>query len=404
MFVNNIGTVPGGSVPQSFTQSYISKRSTYQSTSKSPEQEPSRGLNYYADFSGCGHWRMIWPETILNAYQKCIVHGSTSMLLDPKVYEHINTVRIQRQANPTQLDFVKHLKRIQNKNHFNLIYEIDDVLFHEDIPDYNKFKRAFISDDIRKSSQEIIELCDEVTVTCQYMKEYFQSKTSNKNVTVIPNYIPRFWMDRYYDEKQKTVEYDKNVKKRRRPRVLWSGSGAHFDQNGVGYDDFTHVIEVVIKTLKKYQWVFMGAIPNALVQYVKSGDIEFHKWVPILDYPHAVHKLNAQVAVAPLHNNPFNNSKSDLKYIEAGALGTPVICQNMHTYKNTPLVFNTGAELVDQIDHVIQSKNNYMKWVRKFRSGVESRWLEDNVNVYNELYSLPYGHPKRQQISNLNCI
>ena len=255
------------------------------------------------------------------------------------------------------------------------------MLFHEDIPDYNKFKRAFVSDDVRASAQEIIELCDEVTVTCDYMKEYFISKTSNKNVTTIPNYIPRFWFDRYYDERQKTISYDKNVKKQRRPRVLWSGSGAHFDTTGTGYDDFSHVVDVVKKTLKKYQWVFMGAVPKTLTQYVKSGDIEYHNWVPILDYPRAVHKLNATVAVAPLHDNPFNNSKSDLKYIEG-----------------------TGDELVDQIDSVVRSKNDYMKWVRKFRSGVESRWLEDNVGVYAELYSFPYGDPRRHKISNLNCI
>ena len=403
MLINKIGTVPGGNVPQSFTQSFISSKSTQQKQPVKPKANQKRGLNYYADFSGCGHWRMIWPETVLNAYQQCIVHGSTSMLLDPSIYEHIDTVRIQRQASPTQLTFVKHLKSIQKKHPFNLIYEIDDVLFHEDIPDYNKFKKAFVPDDIRESAQEIIELCDEVTVTCDYMKEYFKSKTSNKNVTVIPNYIPRFWMDRYYDEKQKTIEYDKNVKKRRRPRVLWSGSGAHFDTTGAGYDDFSHVVDVVKKTLKKYQWVFMGAVPRALAQHVKSGEIEFHNWVPILDYPRAVHKLNATVAVAPLHDNPFNNSKSDLKFIEAGALGTPVVCQDMHTYKNTPLVFRTGDELVDQIDSVVRTKNDYMKWVRRFRSGVESRWLEDNVDVYSELYSLPYGDPRRQKISNLNC-
>jgi len=403
MFNSKIGTVPGGSIPQSFTQSYINNRDTVTTRPISPKNDLSRGLNYYADFSGCGHWRMIWPETMLNAYQQCTVHGMTTMLLDPRNYEHLQTVRLQRQASPTQLTFVKHLKQIQKTHNFNLIYEIDDVLFHEDIPDYNKFKRAFVSTDVRESAQQIIELCDEVTVTCEYMKQYFMSKTNNKNVTVIPNYVPRFWMDRFYDERVKTLEYDKNVKKKKRPRVLWSGSGAHFDTTNAGYDDFTHIVDTVKKTLKKYQWVFMGAVPKTLASHVKSGEIEFHPWVPIYDYPSTVHNLHATVAIAPLHDNPFNNSKSDLKYIEAGAMGTPVICQSMHTYKNTPLTFSTGDELVDQIDYVVRTKNDYMKWVRKFRSGVESRWLEDNIDVYTELYTHPYNSPGRNKIKQLNC-
>jgi glycosyltransferase involved in cell wall biosynthesis len=210
-------------------------------------------------------------------------------------------------------------------------------------------------------------------------------------------------MDRFYDERVKTLEYDKNVKKKKRPRVLWSGSGAHFDTTNAGYDDFTHIVDTVKKTLKKYQWVFMGAVPKTLASHVKSGEIEFHPWVPIYDYPSTVHNLHATVAIAPLHDNPFNNSKSDLKYIEAGAMGTPVICQSMHTYKNTPLTFSTGDELVDQIDYVVRTKNDYMKWVRKFRSGVESRWLEDNIDVYTELYTHPYNSPGRNKIKQLNC-
>ena len=30
--------------------------------SKPREVDMVRGLNYYADFSGCGFWRMIWPS------------------------------------------------------------------------------------------------------------------------------------------------------------------------------------------------------------------------------------------------------------------------------------------------------------------------------------------------------
>ena len=43
---------------------------------KPPEEGLTRFLNYYADYSGCGHWRMIWPEQVMNAHNKAVVHGN----------------------------------------------------------------------------------------------------------------------------------------------------------------------------------------------------------------------------------------------------------------------------------------------------------------------------------------
>jgi hypothetical protein len=225
-----------------------------------PELDLPRALNYYADYSGCGFWRMIWPEHVLNAHQKFIVHGSTVMCFDPNYYRGIKAVRIQRQATPHQLRFVKFLKEVSKQAGFKLIYEIDDLVFIEDIPEYNKFKPAFADPEIRKTAQEIMSMCDEVTVTCDFMKSYYAEKTGHKNITVIPNFPPKFWMGNYYNERKISDNYDEFEK---RPRILYAGSGAHFDvENRVGFDDdFAHVIDTIIKTRHKYRWVFLGAFP-----------------------------------------------------------------------------------------------------------------------------------------------
>jgi hypothetical protein len=88
---------------------------------KPPEQELPRFLNYYADYSGCGHWRMIWPEQVMNAHNKAVVHGTTVMNVDSRYYVNTKGVRIQRQATPQQLEFVKFLRQLANKNNFRLI-------------------------------------------------------------------------------------------------------------------------------------------------------------------------------------------------------------------------------------------------------------------------------------------
>ncbi|MBV52720.1 MAG: hypothetical protein CL816_01480 [Coxiellaceae bacterium] len=395
-----IGTVTGKpNTSQLFQQSYNSQTNKPSVVPRRKKTEV-RGVNLYADFSGCGHWRMIWPEILLNGYHHAVVHGTTTMCYDENFWASINVVRLQRQASPTQKEYSEFLN---SKKHLRTMYEIDDVLFIDDIPDYNKYRKAFDNNNVQQSARDIIQMCDEVTVTCDFMKKYYMSKTTNKNVTVIPNFMPRFWLDGFFNEKDKQVQYDHSVKKRKKPRVLWSGSGAHFNQSkDLKQDDFTHINKIIESTLNKYQWVLFGSVPQPLQEHVKSGKIEFHKWVPIYDYPRKLASLKATVCIAPLVDNIFNNSKSDLKFIESCAMGTPVICQDMETYRHTPYKFSTGAELVDQIDAIVSNKLTYMKISRKFREAANNRWLEDNINVYKELYTHPYKHKDRVEINKIN--
>lgn len=387
----NPGLVPPGQQKQQIT-----------TKSKPAEANMIRGINYYADFSGCGFWRMIWPEHTLNAYQKAIIHGSTVMVTDEKFYTNVKCVRIQRQATPAQLDFVKYLKKLGDKMGFSLVYEIDDIVFYDDIPEYNKFRGAFADENIKKSIIEMMSMADEITVTCDYMKQYYMDKTGNNNVTVIPNYPPRYWLDQY-DEQQTINNYNKRKKK---PRVLYAGSGAHFDvDNLVGQrDDFQHVVDTVTKTVNKYQWIFVGAFPMRLRELVRAGKIEYYPWTKLYDYPRLLKKVKANIMVAPLTDNVFNRSKSDLKFVEGCALGMPAICQDMCTYENAHYKFNTGDEMVDQIDRLMKDKDTYMKAVRKGRMEAEKRWLEnpENLDKYTELYTLPYGDEKRVLLNGIN--
>ena len=368
-----------------------------------PELSLNRALNYYADYSGCGFWRMIWPEHLLNAHQKMIVHGSTVMVLDPNYYRGVKSVRIQRQATEHQLRFVKHLKEISKQVGFKIIYEIDDLVFSEDIPDYNKFKPAFTDPSIRKYCQEIMELCDEVTVTCEFMRDYYKSKTNNKNVTVIPNYPPKWWMGNFYNEKRISENFDSYEKK---PRILYAGSGAHFDvDNRVGQkDDFYHVCEAISKTWDKYQWVFLGAFPLPLQHLVRDRKVEFHPWEQLYRYPEKIYNLKVNMMVAPLQDNTFNKAKSDLKYIEACCYGLPVACQDLVTYSEAPIKFKTGDEMIGCIEDTLSKKGKYMNMCAKFRKVAESRWLEneENISKYYELYNFPVASPDRKYINSIN--
>ena len=394
--------IPFGGKP--FQNNIIVKQQpTPQKQSPTPELQLPRFLNYYADYSGCGHWRMIWPEQILNAHQKAIVHGTTVMNVDERYYTQAKGVRIQRQATPTQLKFVQWIRQVADINNFRLIYEIDDICFHEDIPEYNKYKTAFADPEIRNSSQEMMKLCDEITVTCPFMRDYYKDKTGNKNVTVVPNFMPKFWLGHHCNLNRTMESYEKN---KRKPRILYAGSGAHFDvENRVKFkDDFYHVNEVIRKTIDKYTWVFLGAHPLPIRDLVQSGKVEFHPWRRLFEYGKGLYDLNVNMIVAPLQDNTFNKAKSDLKYIEACALGLPIACQDLVTYENAPIKFKTGDDMIAQIETTLKDRKRYKSICKKARQYADTRWLEDdkNIDCYLELYQYGVDDPKRVNLSRYN--
>ena len=108
--------------------------------------------------------------------------------------------------------------------------------------------------------------------------------------------------------------------------------------------------------------------------------------------------------VAPLQNNNFNKSKSDLKYIEASAFGLPIACQDLCTYANAPIKFNTGAEMIDQIVTTLKDADKYKSTCKKARQYADTRWLEtdSNLDCYMELYTTPFGDKSRKNMGRYN--
>jgi hypothetical protein len=360
-----------------------------------PEANLPRVLNYYADYGGCGYWRMLWPEYLLNLNHRIISSGMTQMILDLRFYQNIKAVRFQRQATKHQMMFIKELHKIKKDLGTRLLYEVDDIVFKNDIPDYNRCKEAFDNDEIANNIKEIIGLMDEMTVTCQYMKDYYIDKTGNKKITVIPNYAPRFWLDRYYFPEKILQNFEKNIK---RPRILYSGSGTHIDvmnKTGSFKDDFHHIVDEIIKARKKFKFVWKGCFPMAMKPFIDNGDMEFLQWSPLSEYPKGLVDANCNVYFASLIDNVFNKSKSNIKMIEAGAIGLPGAYQDLCTYQEAEHKFITGKDLINQLEVITSDVNEYMNISSRARKFADGLWLEDHLDEYEALYLTEWGSAER---------
>ncbi len=360
-----------------------------------------RGINYYADYGGCGWWRMIAPELLLNITQGAIINGLTTMVLDPRFYQGINAVRLQRQATPIQLDFMRFLKEGSKKFGFKIIYEVDDIIFKDDIPDFNRCKVAFEDENIFRSSLEMMQMCDEMSVASEFMKQYYMEKTGMKTISHIPNYPAKMWFDGHYSEEKTMKSFDKN---KNRPRILYAGSGTHVDvMNKTNQkDDFAHVVDAIIKTRHRFKWVFVGCFPLHCKPFIDRGEMEFIPWFQLKDLHKAYSTTDVQAVYAPLIDCNFNRAKSNIKFLEAACCGIPGVFQNMVTYKEAFLHFGTGDELVDQMGALLKDENTYNNYSKKSRAFAESMWLDDHLPEFWELYFTNWGDPIRKELQKRN--
>lgn len=367
-----------------------------------PGADLPRALNYYADYHGCGWWRMIMPEIALNINQKAIINGLTSMCGDPNFYfQNLKAVKLQRQATPMQLKFVEFLKAHSHHFGFKVIYEVDDIIFKDDIPLFNRCRDAFDNPDILESSKAMMSMADEITVTCQFMKDYYINKTGNKNITVIPNYPLKMWFDGFYNRDQLERKYDKYKNK---PRIGYFGSGTHFDvvNRTNQQDDFSHVIQNIIKSRKDFTWVFIGSYPLSVKPFIDNGEMEYIGWSQLLQYPKSFVDANVNAVYAPLMDCTFNKAKSNIKFLEAACIGIPGIFQDLITYKDALLKFTSGNDLIDQLKYLTSSKDVYMKFSTKSRQYAETMWLDDHTDEHVEAYFTKIGDSKRIKLLDLN--
>jgi hypothetical protein len=375
--------------------------------SAAPAPPENRYLNFNAGNDGCMAYRrgFISNHIILTGIGDVV--SATKMILDENFYHGIRTVTVQRQASTPQKQFLEFLKSIQSKFGFKIIYEVDDVVFREEIPDYNASKSGFDNDEVRQNCVDMIRMVDEVTLPCKFMRDLYIEKTGKQEITAVPNFMPYWWTGHQFNYKRICDSLDKYKK---RPRIVYAGSGAHFDMKHLAgqKDDFEHVLKFVIDNRFKYQFVFIGAYPPPLQPYVVAREIEFHPWKNLLEYPTFLSNLNAQLFIAPLQDNNFNKSKSDIKFIEAAQLGIPCLCQDLVTYASAPefMRFKTADELADKTEFLLNWKNRskYYKLVPELRNMGASRFLElpDNCGAVLESLNTPYGSPDRKYISRWN--
>jgi len=160
-------------------------------------------------------------------------------------------------------------------------------------------------------------------------------------------------------------------------------------------DDFSHVVDEIIKARKKFKFVWKGCYPLAIKPFIENGEMEYVDWSPLLDLPKSLYDTGCNAVFAPILDNVFNKSKSNIKMIEAGAFGMPGAYQNLCTYSDAKIKFDNGKDLISQLEYITSDVSRYMKLSQEAREFTEGLWLEDHLDEYQAIYTTAWGSKER---------
>ena len=277
-----------------------------------------------ADMYGCGHYRIIHPGEGM----------AQAGLADVRVSEyHYGPVEMERLQPDTWV-----LQRLLSDSAYDMVRrtapytqafkvaELDDYLLN--LPMKNGH-RAQLPQDMTRIMRRWLELSDRLVVSTAPLADALRKM--HPDIRVVPNRLPP----------AQWAHLSSQRRQGRKPRVGWAGGASH-------QGDLELIADVVQALAGEVEWVFLGMCPEPMRPYLH----EQHTPVPINLYPQKLASLNLDLAVAPLEHNLFNDCKSNLKLLEYGACGYPVVCSDVAAYRGDMPVTRVKNRYKDWVDAI----------------------------------------------------
>jgi GT2 family glycosyltransferase len=297
-----------------------------------PEFRPrERVLAYSADREGCGEYRVIAPSRALFGAGLAHSYETMRLMTPPEIARMApDSIVFQRQLELPQIAVIELVK---NTSKAFRVFELDDLITN--LPPKSAH-RPNIAPDIAQRLKRALALCDRFVTSTEPMARAYGKMCGD--VVVVPNRL----------EKARWLGLTPPRRRPGKPRVGWAGAVGHLGDLGI-------IAAVVEATAKEVDWIFFGMCPDALRPFVA----EYHPWVPLHDYAAKLASLDLDLAVAPLEYHPFNETKSNLRLLEYGAVGYPVLCTDILPYQG-------GLP-------VTRTQNRPRDWMRALREMVADR-------------------------------
>lgn len=236
-------------------------------------------------------------------------------LYDPYLLYHTATVVFSRPTLDSHFPIIKEYAKLKKKYGFKLAVEMDDLLFsvqgRDVMPEWNPAPIDTV-DVGRKYKENLVGIVDRwlVSTDCIAYCLCNEFGINPDSVDVLPNFC---FSSAYWDEHKPT--------RKKKIDVFYTGSGCHYKEGNKGDLDGPWIEGIGLSMERGYiNFHAFGDNPGILPR----GTILHEQVFPGL-WASTLSHYAPDVLIAPLQNVLFNKAKSNLKGLEAAAVGAAFV-------------------------------------------------------------------------------
>lgn len=310
-------------------------------------------LASHTNWTGCGNYRVIKPFKALEqtlALEGGVIHGTPSVM--EVAIAQPDIILLALSLDDAIIPIIENYRKVSNAK---IVLEYDDN--YPKIPQKNAF-RSQIPKNIASRLRRIAEHADWMVVSTKPLAQAYAHL--HNDIRVARNKLDIEQWRHLCSQKRRKIK----------PRIGWAGGTSH-----------TGDLEILLPLIKELsdevEWVFMGMKPYGI-------ECEFHQPVPFERYPEKLSSLDLDLALVPLENNVFNECKSNLRLLELGACGVPIICTDIAPYRcGLPVtcVQNRFHLWLKAIREHLADRQALEEAGEKLRNKIHQKWFLDEQGI-----------------------
>lgn len=279
---------------------------------------PTRIFGWAADNTGPGWYRLRVPlsELARHGYET-----SVSTTMPESALEEADVIVGQRVCQPGATKRWERLAAGHYGRRPMLVFEIDDDLWDIDptnAPAWNFYRR---SPELLDNLTMCARLADVCTVTTEPLAEVVRK--INPNVVILPNQLP----PEAFFQHNPSPSGDGVLSGRF--TVGWTGGASH----SADVAEIQSPLRQFFRRSPGSEFHNVGTLFTTTAAAVPAGLLRITKWND--DLPAYYRAIDFTVGLAPLRPSPFNQSKSELKFLEYSARGAVTVATNHGPYART---------------------------------------------------------------------
>jgi glycosyltransferase involved in cell wall biosynthesis len=339
---------------------------------------------------GSSLWRVWQPAAELERRGEtvhwCSKDEDTGKLLAAVVRHRYDAIVLSRTTWPGwAIPLAERFVAMMHRHGLAVWFECDDDLFL-----HVEQQLTWDQEKLRQAREAIhtVKLCDGIIVSTPRLKTVVRHATGGEiPVAVCPNLLDWDWWRLIQKQAKRVV-----------PPVTIGWAGAR--RQDADLAAMAEGWRRVAAAHPGVRFVVQGHCPPLVEEAVPAGRLHYLPWIELAKYPAGL--VNIDIACCSVADTPFNQCKSIIKALEAGASGSAVVAtsalyRQIIRHNDTGLIADTADEWAAGLGTLVADAQYRRVLARRLRRVVVERHnLQRSAGVWLEAFAWLLAHGRRQ--------